>query len=590
MNIDKYLKNERYLKGIGISQGIVKGKAYIFFKSESIDYATKINYEDIENEVSRLFIALDKAKKKLLSMRDKIGEKIDPDSLKIFDAHYAVLSDPLFISEITDNIKSKRVNTEYSVKVTALDWKYKLSKINDPYLLERVNDIDEIANLIIEELSTAVSEQNVIKEERIIISEFITLSELAQIDKTKLLGFVTAGGGYTSHAAIVARSLGIPAVGHITNCHNEIKNNDDLIIDGIRGICIINPSPKIVKLYEQEAETYRKKLSILESYIEMPNRSKDKQPFFLEANLEIIEELPLVKKYAATGIGLFRTEFLLDYSQSFPNEKKQHSAYSKIMSVCDKCGITIRTFDVGGDKMINKIEEIAENNPFLGWRAIRFQLSNMEYLRPQLRAILKANKHGNLRILFPMVTNVDEIVILREKLREIEEELKSEGTALKPYKIGIMIEIPSAALTADKFVDYVDFFSVGTNDLIQYTLAVDRGNEKVQYLYDAFDPSIIRLLKYITVLLKDSKRELAVCGEMAGKPREAILLLILGYRHFSMVPWKIPVIKKLFSTIEFGPIAAHYEKIKKINSPEEVKEYIERKFKDNLDSIRDFMY
>ncbi len=591
MNINEYLKTEQVIKGLAISPGISTGRAYVLVKSEENNFARKLNYEEISDEIDRFYHALDNAKKKVVEMKENLNENLDMETLQIFDAQSALLTDPLFIGEIVDNIKLKKVNAEYSIKVTANNWKIKLSKIRNLYISERANDIYEAAHLIIDGLAELGSgEDFCLLDPVIIVAEFLTLTDLARLDKEKVLGFVISRSGYTSHAAIVARSLNIPAVSMVTDAHNRIKSNDLLILDGLRGYCIFSPSNKIRKIYEEEYKLFQHRLKLLDKLNECKPISKDGVKIGIQANIEIVEELPLVKKYKAEGIGLFRTEFLVDTSAAFPTEKKQFNYYRKVLSANENLPVTVRTFDVGGDKMINEIELRKEDNPFLGWRAIRFQLANESLLRIQLKAALKANCSGNLSILIPMITNIDEIKRIKEILKDLEEELIDEGLELQKYRFGIMIEIPSAVLLADKMAKYVDFFSVGTNDLIQYTLAVDRGNEKVSYLYSGLEPSVLKVLKLLADNVENKDVEVSVCGEMASNPIEFIVLLILGMRIFSMVPWKIPVIKKLISSMELKNIAAHLPLIMELESSLDVREYIVNSFKDELSSIKDFVF
>lgn len=583
------LKNEDILKGIGISPGIAIGRSYLLHKPNEITYAKKLGSEDIPNELKRLYKAIEGAKDRVLAMKSDLNNKLDKENLKIFDSQYIILSDPIFIEEIISNIKERLVNAEYSVKVTAENWTYKLSKIPNQYLVERATDIRDIALLIIEELLLFGEENKFcLIEPTIIVSEFLTLTDIARLEKEKVLAFVITHGGYTSHAAIVARSLNIPAVSMIKNAHIDIKNRSNIIVDGIRGYCIVEPSKKAVTLYTKKRDYYKNKLEQLEKLNKYDAVSIDDIPIELQANLEIVEELPLIKKYNTGGIGLFRTEYLIDYSQNLPGEKLQTTYYSRVLSADKKLPVTIRTFDVGGDKMIRRIEEYNEANPFLGLRAIRFQLLHPNLLRVQLRSLLKANKYGNLKIMFPMVTTIDEIKSLRKITKEEAEEIKKEGGVIRPYKFGIMVEVPSIIFVADKAAKYVDFFSIGTNDLLQYTLAVDRGNEQVSYLYNNFDPAFVRLLKLFMEKVEGFNKDVSVCGEMAGDSLGFILLLILGVRSFSMVPWKIPIIKKLLSTLKISELKEHYKKIKDIETARKVEQYLKNEFKENLRSIKEF--
>ena len=520
--------------------------------------------------------------------KENLKNTVPSDVLAIIDAQYIILNDPLFIGEIVDNIKKRRVNAEYSVKVIANQWKLKLGQVNDPYFSERKNDIIEVANILIEELSLLGGKKICLIEPVIIVSDFITLSELASLEKDKILGFITSHGGYTSHLAIVARALNIPAISMVKNVHDKLKNGDRIVLDAKRGLVIFSPTSRIEEFYKKEKVIFKKSLEKLIEYNNLSPFTKNNERIEFEANLEITEELPLLDKYKADGIGLFRTEFIIDYSSHLPSENEQIEYYEKILNYKKNFPVTMRTFDVGGDKMISEIESYTEENPFLGWRAIRFQLDNESLLRNQLRAFLIANKYGNLKILLPMISQVNEIIRVKSILKDLEEELKKEKYDVKPYKIGIMIEIPSAAIISDHFAKEVDFFSIGTNDLTQYTLAVDRGNEKVQNLFNSLDPSVLRLIRMVIENAKAHNIPVTVCGEMSSNPIEFLALLIIGIRKFSLVPWKIPIMKKISSQLDLTNVKKHYEALNELKSHEDIKNYIKKHFSYALEFLKDF--
>ena len=541
-------------KGIAVSPGIVIAKALLLDATEYPIPMRQISPENIKNEITRLEKAFNNSIDELETVIKHLKKKIAKEAIPIIEAHIQIFQDNYLKSQMTDLIKNESHTAEYAVsKIIKKYIKALTSNETNSFWSNRINDIHDIERRIIGNLlDEKIRNISQLKEPVIVVSQDLTPTETASLDKNKIKGFTTDRGGRTSHTAIIARAMGIPAVVALNNVTLDIASGDLLIVDGNSGIVIINPDNETIKKYSILGENfnfYEKKL--LSEIKNLPTETKDGHEITLHANIELPEEAATITQYGASGIGLFRTEWLYSDSYLLPSEKEHFDIYRKVVSLARGKNVTIRTLDIGGDKLGPGEKEIAiEKNPFLGCRAIRLSLQNTNIFESQLRGILRASHYGNISIMFPMISSIDEV----KQAKNILEHVKSSMRAKKiPFneniKIGIMIEIPSSAIMADILMKDIDFCSIGTNDLIQYTLAVDRTNEKVAYLYQPSHPSVLRLIKYVIDQGKKHNKPVSMCGEMAGDYLYTILLLGMGLRKFSVSPIVIPEIKKIIRSI-----------------------------------------
>jgi phosphoenolpyruvate-protein phosphotransferase (PTS system enzyme I) len=522
------------LKGIAASNGIAIAKAYrlvepdLSFEKKSID--------SVDQEVERFQEALNTSKSELEAIRDKANEDLGADKAAIFDAHLLVLSDPELVTPIEDKIKNDNVNAEYALKETADMFISMFESMDNEYMKERAADIRDVTKRVLSHLlGVQVSNPSMISEEVIIIAEDLTPSDTAQLNREFVKGFTTDIGGRTSHSAIMARSMEIPAVVGAKSVTSEIENGDVVIVDGLNGEVHINPTQEIVEEYEREHVKYEEQKAEWAKLVNEKTISSDGHHVELAANIGTPKDLEGVKNNGGEGIGLYRTEFLYMGRNELPSEDEQFQAYKAVLEGLDGKPVVVRTLDIGGDKELPYLNLPKEMNPFLGFRAIRLCLEEQEIFRTQLRALLRASQYGNLKIMFPMISNLDEFREAKRILEEEKEKLVTDGEKVaEDIEVGIMVEIPSTAVMADIFAKEVDFFSIGTNDLIQYTMAADRMNERVSYLYQPYNPAILRLIKMVIDAAHKEGKWAGMCGEMAGDEIAVPILLGLGLDEFSM--------------------------------------------------------
>ncbi len=542
------------IKGISASIGIVIGKAF-FIGTEDLDVPKyKIPYEDLSREIYRLEEALIETRKEISQLQKKIAESMGYDHGKIFEAHMLVLEDRVLIEDIISQIKNKKVNVEYAFSQSIKKYSETLRNLDDDYLRERAIDIEDVAKRVLRKLlkkETATLEQ--LKEKVIVVAHDLSPSETAILPKSKILGFVTDIGGRTSHTAIIARNLGIPAVVGTETITQKAKQGDVLIIDGKEGLVFVNPTEKQLAEYKRKREVITRGTRAIHIPKYLKAHTKDGKRVVISANIELPEELPLVDVFRSEGIGLYRTEYMFLGRRELPSEEEQYQAYVSVARRVAPHPVIIRTIDIGGDKFLSKPEMPREMTPFLGWRAIRFCLANPQIFKEQLRAILRASLEGNVKIMFPMISGVEELKEAKRIVEECKKELKKEHKKFDDQiSIGVMIEVPSAALTAHILAKECDFFSIGTNDLIQYSLAVDRADEKVAYLYEPAHPAVLNLIKQVVEAAHANDIWAGMCGEMAGESLFTILLLGFGLDEFSMPPPRIPRVKELVSRINLS--------------------------------------
>lgn len=522
-----------FLHGIAASSGIAIAKAYRLVEPNlSFD---KKKVEDVSSEVERFQSALNTSKSELEAIRDKARVDLGEDKAAIFEAHLLVLSDPELVKPIEDKVKTEQVNAEYALKETADMFITMFESMDNEYMKERAADIRDVTKRVLSHLlGVQIVNPSMIAEEVIIVAEDLTPSDTAQLNRTFVKGFTTDIGGRTSHSAIMARSMEIPAVVGTKTATKDIQNGDLVIVDGLNGQVHINPTPEVIEKYKSEHEAFESQKAEWAKLVNEKSYSADGHHVELAANIGTPKDLEGVINNGGEGVGLYRTEFLYMGRDQLPTEEEQFESYKAVLEGMNGKPVVVRTLDIGGDKELPYLNLPKEMNPFLGFRAIRLCLEEQDIFRTQLRALLRASSYGNLKIMFPMIATLDEFRQAKATLEEEKQKLISEGVSISDIELGIMVEIPSTAVLADQFAKEVDFFSIGTNDLIQYTMAADRMNERVSYLYQPYNPAILRLVKMVIDAAHKEGKWAGMCGEMAGDELAIPILLGLGLDEFSM--------------------------------------------------------
>jgi len=539
-------KGERVFRGIPVSAGVCRGKILVVGKAQHNIVKRQLSEAELPEEVNRLERALVQTRQEILDVQHKVSQAMGAEEGSIFDAHLLVLEDRTLIDEVVRVVTGEKVNAEYAFHQVAERYASTLAAIEDDYLRERATDMRDVTGRVLNNLMGHQGEVDMrhLSEPCIIISHDLTPSTTAQMDRSKVLGFATDIGSKTSHTAIMARSLKIPAVVGLKTASEELENGQYVLLDGFNGIIIINPTDQTLFEYGQ---LVRKQVTLeekLRDLVEKPAVTLDGHRVFLSANIEQAADTQAVIDSGAEGVGLFRTEYLYISRDHLPGEQEQYQAYRQVVAALKPHAVVIRTFDLGGDKFLSHLQVPTEMNPFLGWRAIRFCLQQRDIFRNQLRAILRASAEGSAKMMYPMISGLDELNQANALVEEYKAELRKEGVPFDEHmEIGAMIEIPSAALIADSLARRLKFFSIGTNDLIQYALAVDRMNEKIAHLYEPTHPAIVHLIKATVDAARRNKISVAVCGEMAGDPVLTALLLGLGVDELSAAPPLVPQVK-----------------------------------------------
>ncbi|MEK4278647.1 phosphoenolpyruvate--protein phosphotransferase [Cytobacillus sp. FSL R5-0377] len=559
-----------FLTGIAASSGIAIAKAYRLVEPD-LSF-NKLTVENAEQEVERFQAALAESKGELEVIRDNAHKELGADKAAIFDAHLLVLSDPELISPIEDKIKTDKVNAESALKETADMFITMFEQMDNEYMKERAADIRDVTKRVLSHLlGVQIVNPSMIAEEVIIIAEDLTPSDTAQLNRQYVKGFTTDIGGRTSHSAIMARSMEIPAVVGTKESTKQIKNGDLIIVDGLKGLVHINPTPEAIAEYKEEHRKFEEQKAEWAKLVNEKSVTADDHHVELAANIGTPKDLKGVVENGGEGVGLYRTEFLYMGRDQLPTEEEQFDSYKAVLEGMSGKPVVVRTLDIGGDKELPYLNLPKEMNPFLGFRAIRLCLEEQGMFRTQLRALLRASTYGNLKIMFPMIATLDEFRQGKAILEEEKQKLISEGVQVADnIEIGIMVKIPSTAVMAEQFAKEVDFFSVGTNDLIQYTMAADRMNERVSYLYQPYNPAILRLVKMVIDAAHKEGKWAGMCGEMAGDETAIPLLLGLGLDEFSMSATSILKARSQISRLNKKDMEALAERALHMNTAEEV--------------------
>lgn len=572
--MDNRPKNEITVQGIAASQGIAYGQIFVYVRNDVEVPAYQVEAENRIEEVARFDRALVVTRQQITKIKNEVEKNIGPEEAAIFDAHLMVLEDQALIGETIREFESTGRNIETCFNKVSSRYIQAFSEIDDEYLRERAGDLRDVAQRVLQNLlGQAETSLSRLADQRIVVATEITPSDSASMDRTAALALVTDSGSKTSHAVIVARSMKIPAVVGVRNLTKRVNNGDWAIVDGYDGVVILNPSETTLFRYGKILEKKKSFETRLLEANRQPAVTLDGVAVTLMANIEKTEEVEKAKTYFADGVGLYRTEYLFLGASRLPTEQEQFLAYKAVVESMAPKPVVIRTLDLGGDKPMAGHADLfpKEDNPFMGFRAIRFCLEHQDIFKEQLRAILRASAHGKVRMMYPMISGVEELARANVVLAECMTELKARGVPFdERLEVGAMIEIPSAAATADLLAKDCAFFSIGTNDLIQYMLAIDRVNDRIAHLYEPTHPAVLRTLKQIVTEARRQKISVSVCGEMAGDPVFAPLLFGLGVDCLSMSPAWLPSVKYLVRAMSMADAQALAAEALTLSSPKEI--------------------
>jgi phosphotransferase system enzyme I (PtsI) len=564
------------LRGIGVSPGIAMGEVLLAKRVVFTSRKEIIADDQVPDELKRLHQALDRTREDLVRVKEGVREKMGADSSFIFEAHLLILEDPTLVGGLEAVIREEKARAEWALSKANARYEQLFESLADDYFRQRKSDVSDVLKRVYRNLETKREKEKKPQKQHILVAHELLPSEAAlRLSRELTLGVALDMGGKTSHTAILARSLGIPAVLGLRDVTRRVREGEFVIIDGTDGEVIIDPPPAVRREFQAKKEKYETYGRELQKTAKLKSETLDRVRFVPQANIELPEEVAMAASMGAEGVGLFRSEFIYLRRESLPTEQDHFEIYSRLARGAHPFPVTIRTLDIGGEKSLPQLNIEKEPNPALGLRAVRFSLRNKELFRVQLRAILRASVTKNVRVLVPMITEVDEVLEVKEIFEDVKGELRRKGEAYdEKIPIGIMIEVPAAAALADLMLKEVDFVSIGTNDLIQYFLAVDRSNEFVSYLFKPFHPAVLRLIRSVIQAAGKAEKDVIVCGEMAADTLSAIVLLGFGLRTFSMNPIFIPRIKKALRSIECGTAAKIAEEALKLRSAQQVEEYV----------------
>ncbi|KFE68992.1 phosphoenolpyruvate--protein phosphotransferase [Hyalangium minutum] len=573
------------LKGIGASPGVAVGHAFILDRKRVRTPKLRLAEAEVEPERMRMRTALELSDRQLAELKEQITRSEGHDHALILEAHRLMLLDPMLVDEVDKLIVEDRINAEWAVRRVARKLKHLFDNIPDEYFRERRSDVDYVADRVVRNLMGQVVDEEVeIPAEAIVVAHDLSPSDAAMMARSgRVAGFVTDLGGQTSHTAIVARARETPAVVGAGKASEQISPGDLVALDGASGVILVNPTPDQLALFREAQRVQQQSEQLALRTKDLPATSVDGFRIRLNGNMEFLEEIPSLLAHGAEGIGLYRTEFMFLDRKNVPSEEEHYRAYKQVLEAMGGRPVTIRTLDLGGDKVPSKAKHEKEPNPAMGLRAIRYCLANRELFRTQLRALLRASAHGNLRLMFPLISGMSELREARSELEACRTELSRAGVPMgKRFPVGIMVETPSAALIADRLAQEAEFFSVGTNDLIQYTLAIDRQNREVAYLYKPLHLSVLRSIQNIVGAAKAAGIPVSMCGEMGGDPIYALVLLALGFDELSMTAGQIPVVKNILRSASRAEAQALLNSAMELTTAEEIERYIrtemERRF------------
>ena len=564
---------EKVFEGIGVSPGIVTGPVFLLIEPEEYrPVERRIADGEVEKELGRFFDALTETKRQIHALRERTSSQLGMDHAGIFDAQLMILDDEQVIEDVREAVATGKKNVEAAFHQTVSRYLHVLYGSGDEYLAARHADIRDVMNRVLENLGgTERPDVCKVTTPSVIVARDISPSDTARMEKSKVLGFATDAGSQSSHTAIMAKALGIPAVVGLHRITDAVREGDVVVIDGRQGTVTLNPTEETLERRNAELlriEAYRDRLAQLR---DLPAETRDGRRITLSANIELPTEVPFVTESGAEGVGLYRTEFIYMNRSDLPSEEEQFEAYKTVLEGINPHPVIIRTMDLGGDKFITHLNIPFEFNPFLGWRAIRFCLERRDIFEVQLRAILRAGVFGNLKLMYPMISSVSEVIKANAILAEVKEELSREEIPhAEDFEVGVMIEVPSAALTVDILAKEVDFFSIGTNDLIQYTLAVERGNDKIAHLYQPCHPAVLRLVKGVVEEGHRNNIWVGLCGEMAADPAMCLILLGMGLDEISASPAVVPKIKKVIRNLSDRDARDFVEEVMRYTSPADI--------------------
>jgi phosphotransferase system enzyme I (PtsI) len=574
---------ETIIKGIAAAPGIAIGPVYLYSKQAIRAQIKPIESSEADTEIERLRSAIARAQKELQKILACAQQKLEPEDTKIIEAQVMILGDSILMNTIEKRIRTELKNAEFIVFDEISKYRRLMLSAPDEYMHERAHDVDDIMNRIIRN----IQDQKLVSRlegEAIIVSETLTPADTIIFSRNKLLGYATDLGGVTSHAAILSRALKVPAVVGLRMITTQVRTGDTLALDGYSGIAVVNPTDETLQGLQRKAERFREFEEHLTEIVDLAAETMDHRHIELSANIEFPEEIEFTRRQGAAGIGLFRSEGQLIGRNTYPSEDEQYEVYREVADGMHPHPVIFRVFDVGGDKLAP--ESFHEQNPFLGWRGIRVLLDREEIFLDQLRAILRASTRKNVRIMIPMVSTLQEIRQTKEILARAKADLTAKGVDFDPaVKIGIMVEVPAAAILAEQMAAEVDFLSIGTNDLIQYVLAVDRDNNAVAPLYQQFNPAVLRTIKMVIDAGHKKNVWVGMCGEMAGDHLATVLLVGLGLDEFSVIPSVLPEIKKIIRSIKFRDAKRVSDKVLSMSTVEEIRTYLSSIIKNKVPDI-----